>query len=350
MDFPLRKPASLLAVCALAIGFSGCGGDGDKSSGDVPPDAIALIGDTKVPKAEFDALLERAKTTYKAQKREFPKVGSPEYQDLKTRAVAFLVQRYEFRAEAEEMDIEITEDDVDKKLDALKKELFQGDEKKFQDALKKEGLTEEQAREEVRDRIVQEKIYEAVTKDVEVTDDEIDDYYEKNKAQFTQPASRDVRHILVKTRTKADELYADLQDGARFPALAREFSQDTSTAKQGGKLPITKGNTAPQFDKAAFALDQDQISQPVKTQFGWHIIQAVSPVKPEKVTPLEDVKDSIKQQLEQQQKNEAMQKWVRDLEKKHKDEVVYAAGFEPPKTDTGTGTTETESDGTTTTG
>ncbi len=348
MDFSLRKPASLLAVCALAIGFAGCGGDGDKSPGDVPPDAIALIGDTKVPKAEFDALLERAKTTYKAQKREFPKVGSPEYQDLKTRAVAFLVQRYEFRAEAEEMGIEITDDDVDKKLDELKKELFQGDEKKFQAALKKEGLTEEQAREEVRDRIVQEKIYEAVTKNVEVTGAEIDDYYEKNKAQFTQPASRDVRHILVKTKTRADELYADLQDGASFPALARESSQDTSTAKQGGKLPITNVSTAPPFDRAAFALDQDQISQPVKTQFGWHIIQAVSPVKPEKVTPLEDVKDSIKQQLEQQQKNEAMQKWVSDLEKKYRDEVVYAAGFEPPKTDTGT--TETESDGTTTTG
>jgi foldase protein PrsA len=350
MDFPLRKPASLLAVCALAIGFAACGGDGEKSPGDVPPDAIALIGDTKVPKVEFDALLERAKTTYKAQKREFPKVGSPEYQDLKTRAVAFLVQRYEFRAEAEEMDIEITEEDVDKKLDELKKELFQGDEKKFQDALEKEGLTEEQARGEVRDRLVQEKIYEAVTKDAEVTDAEIGDYYEKNKAQFTQPASRDVRHILVKTSAKADELYNDLQNGASFPELAREFSQDTSTKAKGGKLPITKGSTEPPFEKAAFGLGKNEISKPVKTQFGWHVIQAVSPVKPEKVTPLDAVRDSIKQQLEQQKKNEAMQQWVRDLEKKYKDEIVYAAGFEPPKTDTGTGTTETESDGPATTG
>ena len=348
MGFPLRKPTTLLAVFALALSFAACGGDGAKSPGDVPPDAIALIGDTKVPKSEFDALLERAETTYKAQKREFPKVGSPEYQDLKTRAVAFLVQRYEFRAEGEEMNIEISEADVDKKLDDLNKQLFppKGDDTKFQAALKKEGLTEEQAREEVRDRLVQEKIYESVTKDVEVTEAEIGEYYEKNKAQFTQPASRDVRHILLKTKAKADELYAQLQNGASFPELAREFSQDTSTKKQGGKLPVTKGSTAPPFDKAAFALDKNQISQPVKTQFGWHIIQALSAVKPEKVTPLDDVKESIKQQLEQQQKNEAMQKWVSDLEKKYKGKVVYAVGFAPPKTDTA----ETESDGATTNG
>jgi foldase protein PrsA len=344
MDFPLRKPIILVAVCALALAVAGCGGDDTKSASDVPPDAIALIGDAKVPKADFDALLDRAKTSYKAQNREFPKVGSPEYQDLKTRAVSFLVQRYEFRAEAEEMGIEVSEEDVDKELEDLKKELFQGDEKKFEDALKKEGLTLEQAREEIRDRLIQEKLFEAVTKDVEVTDGEINEYYEKNKAQFTQPASREVRHILVKTKAKADEVHAELQDGASFAALAKEVSQDTSTKDQGGKLPITKGSTVAPFDKTAFRLEAGELSAPVKTQFGWHVIEALSPVKREKVTSLEDVKDSIKQQLEQQEKNEAMQKWVRDLEKKYENEIVYAAGFTPPETDT-----ETESGATATT-
>jgi foldase protein PrsA len=336
MDFPLRKPFILVAVGALVLAVAGCGGDDQKSPSDVPPDSIALIGDTKVPKADFDALLERAKTSYKAQNREFPKVGSPEYQDLKTRAVAFLVQRYEFRAEAEELGIEVTEDDVDKEIEDLKKQLFQGDEKKFEDALQKEGLTLEQAREEIRDRIIQEKIFESVTKDVEVTEAEIKDYYEKNKAQFTQPASREVRHIILKTKAKADEVRAELQDGASFAALAKEFSQDTSTKDKGGKLPVTKGSTVASFDKTAFQLEKGELSAPVKTQFGWHLIEALSPVKPEKVTPLEDVKDSIKQQLEQQEKNEAMQKWVRDVEKKYENEIVYAAGFAPPETDTET--------------
>jgi foldase protein PrsA len=339
MGFPRSKTTLLIAVCVLALG--GCGGADEKTAEDVPGDAIALLGETKIPRSDFDELLKRAEATYKAQKRDFPKVGSPEYQDLKTRAVAFLVQRYEFRAEAGEMGIAVSDEEVDKKLEELKKELFNGDEKKFQAALKKEALTEEQAREEIRDRIFQEKIYKAVTKDVKVTDEETKDYYEKNKTRFTQPASREVRHIVVKTKAKADELYGELQNGASFAALAKQFSTDDSTSSQGGKLPITKGATAPSFDKTAFALDKGELSKPVKSQYGWHIIEALSPVKPEKVTPLADVEDSIRQQLDQQQKNEAMEKWVKDVEKKYKGEIVYAAGFAPPETDTGTGESDT---------
>ena len=342
MVSPPRRSALFIVTCALALPLAACGGDEKKTAKDVPPDAIALIGDTKVPKAEFDALIARAKSAYKAQKRPFPEPGSREYQDLKTRAVAFLVQRYEYRTEAEEMGIEVRDDEVDKKVEEVKKQLFQGDEKKFQAGLKQQGLTEQQLREDILDRLLQERIYEAVTKDVKVTDEDVNEFYEKNKAQFTQPATRQVRHIVVKKKERADELYSELQDGADFAALAKRFSTDTSTKGQGGKLPITKGQTAPAFDKAAFALERGDISKPVKTQFGWHIIEAVSAVKPEKVAPLKDLEESIRQQLVQQKKNDAMKSWVERVEKEYEDKVVYAAGFEPPKTGTGTtGTTAT---------
>ena len=335
MGFPLGKNALFALTCALALAAAGCGGDDAKTAEDVPADAIAVIGETEVPRAEFDALMRRAEKNYKAQKRPFPKVGTPEYQDLKTRAVAYLTQRYQFRVEAEELGIEVTDKDVDKKLADLKKELFQGDEKKFRAALAREGLTEEQAREEVRDRLIQERLYKKVTEDVKVTDADIEKYYEKNKAQFTQPATRNVRHILVKEKSRADDIHAELENGASFASLARRYSQDTTTKKQGGKLPVTKGSTVPPFDKTAFSLEKGEVSEPVKTQFGWHIIEALSAVKPEKVTPLSQVKDSIKNQLLQQKKNEALDSWLKQLKKKYDGETVYAAGFEPPKTDTG---------------
>ena len=335
MAFPFARQALLAATCALALALSACGGEEKKGAEDVPADAIALIGETKVPKADFDALMDRAEKAYKAQKRGFPKVGTPEYQDLKTRAVTFLVERYQFRKEAEELGIEISAKEVDKKLAQLKKQLFQGDEKKFQEALKREGLTEEQVRVELRDQILRERLHEEVTKDIKVTDGEIDRHYEKNKAQFTQPASRNVRHILVKQKAKADEIYSQVKGGANFASLAKRFSQDASTKGRGGKMPVTKGSTVPPFDKTAFSLETGEIAKPFKTQVGWHVIEALSAVKRAKTMPLADVKKSIGEQLLQKKKTETLEKWLKQTKEKYEGETVYAAGFQPPKTDTG---------------
>ena len=94
---------------------------------------------------------------------------------------------------------------------------------------------------------------------------------------------------------------------------------------------MSKGQTVPPFDKVAFSLKTGALSQPVKTQYGWHIIQALSNVKPRKTTPLKQVKDSIKQQLVQQKKNEAMTTWVNSLTKDFcsGSKVKYQVGYKP---------------------
>jgi foldase protein PrsA len=328
MTQPARKLIALLAVCVLALGASACGSDeSSQSPQDVPTDAIALVSDQEVPKAEFTALMERAEKGYKAQKREFPKVGSPEYQDLKSRAIQYLVQRYQYRVEAEALGVEVTDEEITKRIDQIKKESFGGSDAKFTKELEKLGLTEDEAREEIRDRLIQERIYEEITGDVKVTDEQITKYYESNEGQFTQP--RQVRHILVKQKALAERLRAQLENGASFAALARKHSTDEGSAKQGGKLTVTKGQTVPEFDKLAFGLDEAQISQPVKTQFGWHIVEALEPVK---VTPLEDAKPTIRTQLVDQRKKAAMESWVAETERKYSGEIVYAVGYKPTAT------------------
>ena len=343
MGVALRTIVSLLAACALALAASACGGEEQdrRSPEDVPADAIALIGETPVPRAEWEALMDRARQNYKAQERPFPAVGSPEYQDLKTRAVAFLVERYQYQAEAEELGISVSDADVDKRLNEIKQQAFQGNDRQFRQALRREGLTEAEAREEIRNRILQERLYERVTAEIEVSDAEIEKHYAENEAQFTQPASRTVRHIVVNNRNRANELYQQLVNGGNFAQLAREFSTDEGSARQGGRLPVTQGQTVPAFDRVAFELHRGELSRPVKTQFGWHIIEALTPVQPERVTPLEDVRDSIRQQLLQQQQNEELQKWIENLKEKYESQTVYAVGFEPPETETDTGTTAT---------
>jgi foldase protein PrsA len=224
----------------------------------------------------------------------------------------------------------VTDKQVDDRLAQIQKQYFGGDKAKYEKQLKEQGLTERQVRNDIRAQLISEKIFARVTREVKVGDAEIASYYAKNKAQYSQPESREVRHILVKTKAQADDLRAQLQAGGDFAALAKKFSQDTGSKANGGKLTISKGQTVAPFDKAAFALKLNEISEPVKTEFGFHIIEPLSETKPAKVTPLKEVKASIRQQLQQTEKNEAMTKWVDELKDDYEDKVSYATGFTPP--------------------
>jgi foldase protein PrsA len=328
----------VLLVPALVLAFlaAGCGG-GDDS---VPADAVAEVDGEPIGVAEFEGVLNQARQSYKNQEREFPKAGSQEYQTLKNQAVQFLVQRAQFEQAAEEMGIEVTDQQVEDRLGQIKKQYFGGDQKKYEAQLKEQGLTEGQVRADIRSQLVSERISAEVTKGLKVSDAEIGAYYRKNKKQYEQPQSRDVRHILVKTKQQADRLHAQLRGGADFAVLARRHSTDTASKASGGKLTITRGQTVAAFDKRAFELGVNEISGPVKTEFGFHLIQALSKVKAATTTPLKDVREAIRGQLLQEKKNEAMTEWVDELKADYEDKVAYAVGYQPPPT--ATGTTETD--------
>ena len=328
--------------CLWPCSLAGCGGGDSTSSDDVPSDAVAVVDGREIPRTEFDTLIAQAKRSYTSQKREFPKAGSEEYQTLRNQAVAALVQKVELEQAAEEMDIKVTDEDVDKRLEQIVKQYYGGDQKQLDKQLKAQKLTLEQVREDLRAQLISEKIFNNVTKDAKVTDAEVKAFYESNEAQYKQLASREVRHILVKTKALADTVRSQLTpNGSNFPALVTKYTQDTGSKSTGGKLTISRGQTVSAFDKVAFALETNKISDPVKTEFGYHIIQPVSDVKAETTTPLKDVKSQIRQQLEQTEKNQTMTTWLEDLKADYEDKVAYAVGFTPPPAAT-TGTTTTE--------
>jgi foldase protein PrsA len=321
----------LLLLLPLTVLASACGGEESES---VPADAVAVVGEEEVAKSEYDALIGQARRSYKQQKREFPKVGTPEYATLKNQAVAFLVQRAQFEQQAEELDVEVSEKQVSDRLAQIKKQYFGGDAKRYAAQLKEQGLTEEQVRRDLRAQLLQEELFKKVTAGVKVTDADVKSYYEKNKDQYGQPESREIRHILVPTKKQAQDLHARLKGGANFAALAKRFSKDPGSKAQGGKLTVAKGQTVPPFDKAAFKLAKNALSEPIKTQYGWHLIQPLSAVKPAKTTPLKEVRESIRQQLLQTKKNERMTKWVEETKKDFADRTSYQVGYAPPETTT----------------
>jgi parvulin-like peptidyl-prolyl isomerase len=334
---------ALLAVGLFAALFATACGSSDPTVG---ANDVAVCGDETISKGEFDELLSRARENYEKNKQEFPAAGTAQYVALRNQAMQFLIQRCQFEQKAKELGLEVTESDVDKQMLTIKSQYFGKDgkcdaacEKKYEAEIEKQGVTNEQVREDVRASVVQNKIYEKVTKDVTVSDKDIEEYYKKNKQNYVQPASRDVRHILVKKKALADSLYEQVSGGANFAALAKKHSEDPSSKKQGGKLPISKGRQVPEFDKAAFALDVGEISRPVKTTYGWHIIVALTKIKPEKTTPLSEVRPAIRQQLVQQKKTDEMKKWVEDTQKNFEEKTTYQVGYEPPASTDATPTT-----------
>lgn len=336
----MKRAFITAAVAAAVLGLAavGCGG----GSGDVPSSAIAVVDGTEIPRTELDALLAQAKAGYEATDQTFPTVGTPEYQSIQQQYVAFLVQKTEFEQAADELGVAVEDKDVQKTRDDLVKDRFAGDEKKLAQALKAQGLTEEAFMQTLRVSVLSQKIYDAVTKDVKVTNAEALASYTQNQDQYSTPESRDVRHILIaekdgngqidfpKSKTEADRIYAELQDGADFAALVTEFSADEGTKAAGGKYTANRGQSVPEFDTAAFDLETDEISRPVRTQYGYHVIQALTDAKPARVTPFDKVKASIKATLLQDKKSETMTAWVEDLQKDYEDKISYATGFAPP--------------------
>ncbi|HEU5278822.1 MAG TPA: peptidylprolyl isomerase [Gaiellaceae bacterium] len=321
------KRVILLACGSLALVAAGCGGTTTASLGS---DDAAVVGSKPITKAQFQELMDRAQKSYEAQKRSFPKPGTAEYEQLKGQAVTFLIQRAEFEQEADNMGIKVTDDEVDKRIDQLKKQFYGGSDERYRKTLKQQGLTEDQAKEEVRAQLVSEELFKKVTSDVKISDKEVKAYYASHKSQYGQPQTREVRHILVQKKALADQLYAQLQAGANFAKLAKKYSKDPGSASNGGKLTISKGQTVPEFDKTAFALRKNELSKPIHTQYGYHIIQALSDIKPAQTTPLSKVQASIKQQLEQQRKNEVMTKWVEDKKTQYcKSGIKYQVGYQP---------------------
>ena len=362
---------SLVAVASVGVLVAaGCGG-GSKTastgSSGLPSDAVATVAGKPITRTALDDLMKTAELTYKQNKRAFPKAGTAEYQALQQQAAVYLVTQEEYEEQATALGVKVTDADVSKALGALIKQRFNGDRKKFDSYLKTTGYTLDQFSAGERRQLLGNRLTKAVTKDVKVSEADIKAYYEKNKgaAPYTTPAQRRVRHILValnakgtgvsekgvtdtkvdfvKSKNLADKLYAQLKAGGDFVALVKKYSQDPGSKDKGGEYTDVKGTFVKEFETSGFSLKTNEVSHPVKTQFGYHLIQALGPTKTGETQSLAKATPGIRSLLLQQKQQVVLQKWAAGLGTKYKGKVKYAVGFEPPAT-----TSPTVTGGTTT--
>jgi parvulin-like peptidyl-prolyl isomerase len=322
------RPSLILAALAVVV-LAGCGGGSDTAK--LSTEDVAVVGDQQITKAQFQNLLSTAEASFKQQGRTFPKQGTSEYATIKSQAVTLLIQQAEREEKANDLGIKVTDKQIDDRLKQIKQQYFQGKDAAYKAQLKKQGLTEEQVRSDIKAQLISEALFKKVTDDVKVSDADVHEYYTSHASQYQQPESRQVRHILVKKKALADSIYTQLKGGANFAKLAKKYSLDTVSAAQGGNYNAIKGQSVAPFDKVAFALKTDEISKPVQTQYGWHVIQAISAVKAAGKTPEKQAADQIRQQLLQTKKNTAVNDWAKDLSKEYckSSKIKYQAGFQP---------------------
>jgi foldase protein PrsA len=317
----------LLAVLVLLA--AACGSGSKSESKAVPDDAAAVVGDLTIPKTRISLLLDQAAITYASQHRNFPKPGTPAFRGLRGRAVAYLAVGAMYEGKAKEEGITATDAEVKAQV-AKDRRLYGKTPAAQKAALKRARMTDEELETEARLKVIQQKIQARVFENVKVSDAEVRQFYKDNKDKFTIPESRVVRQILVQSKPLALRLMNLARSGSDFGSLARQYSTDKPTASVGGKVAIRKGQTSPAFDKVAFSIATGKISEPIATQYGWQILQAIAPVRLAIVTPLSEVSSEIRRELLQERREKALGRWQIDAKDEFCDgEVAYAPGYRP---------------------
>lgn len=346
---------TLMALLPASAGLAACGG--------VPGNAVAEVDGESVEKSQFDSWMsvaakaggqssgtvpkppeftecvaEKRKAQPKPAKGEKPVAEDElknqckqEYDAIRDRVMQLLVNAEWIAGEAEEQNITVSDEEVRKAFETQKKQNFpkEADYKKF---LEQSGQTEEQLLAQVRTGELARKISEKVVEGKDkVTDAEIAAYYEKNKARFSQPETRDARVVLARTKERAQRARAALEAGDSWKSVAKRFSVDEASKQQGGALNgVAEGTQDKGLDKALFSADRGEIVGPVKTSFGYYVLE-VDKVNKAAQQTLEDSKETIRQALIEEKRQKALTDFVAEYEKQWRSKTECRDGFKVPE-------------------
>lgn len=346
----------VLTLCVLgaAVILVGCGG--------VPGNAVATVDGTAIDKDDFNHWMAVAAKTsgqpnasvpdspeFKkciAEKRKTlpkPAKGQPEttdsqlkdqckqeYAQLRDQVMQLLTRFQWIEGEAKDQGIKITDAEVKKSFAEQKKQSFPK-EADYQKFLKQNGQTEEDILKRVRLDLLSNKIRDKVIKGKDkVSDAQIKDFYDKNKERFAQPERRDLRVVLTKTEAKANEAKAALESGQSWKTVAKKYSIDEASKAQGGLQPAqAKGTLERSLDEAVFSAPKKKITGPVKTQFGYYVFEVEKVTKASQQT-LDQAKETIRQTLQSQNQQKALDSFVKDFEKKWKERTECRDGYVTP--------------------
>lgn len=307
-----RVLMSLFVILLLVV--AGCGGDkGDQ--------AIGEVNGVKITQAQFDQRYALNKDSYESQNGGIDEKDQELIKNLKDQTFNDLIIMELIRQDASKRGLTVSEKEVDESLNYIKQVKNQQEKDGYQKFLTKVGTDEKGIKEEIKITLLSSALVKEVTKDVNVTDEAVRKYYDENPSLFEQKGGIQIYHVLVKDEKTAQTVLKKAQAGEDFAALAKQYSQDPGSKNQGGDvgLPVNKDtNFVPEFKEAALALKPGEISPaPVKSDYGYHIIKAGKLI-PASQQSFDEVKDQIRQNMEQDEKTRFFQQYLQDMKSKAK--------------------------------
>ena len=313
--------------------LAGCGGTS------LPSGVVAQVGDSQITQAQLDTYVSQLAASAAAQGQSFPTPGTPSYTQAQQQGVQQLVQLDVVGFEAGKCGrpCAVSDAEITAQLDSLAQQRFGGSSVKLAAYLKSLGFTLNQARDQIKAGLEQQKIQQEVERGVTFTPAEAKAYYAAHASQYQLPQTRTVSHILVANQALAQKIAAEATP-TNFAALAKRYSTDTGSKNLGGSLgSIKQSDVVAVFGKAAFALKVGQISKPVHSQYGWHVIY-VTKVTPAHTVALATALPAIIQSQLSAARTAAYQKWVTSTLAYWNARTTYAPGFAPTSSSLGTST------------
>lgn len=353
---PLRILLALGAFFVAVTVLAACG----SSDNSVPSNAVASVDGTAITKDEYEKWAEitakgsapegqdvvvpdppdytRCIAELRAQTRTVR--GQPRPSDVTLRAqcrqqdeqiveqtMATLIQQIWIEKEAEEQGITVSDAEVTRQIEDTKRQSFPT-EREFQAFLRRSGMTEEDVEERVRVQALATKLTRKVERSAgDVSESEIQDYYERNRAQFAVPERRDVELILTRTEAAANEAKSAVEGGTSWAAAARQYSIDEASKATGGRLNgVSEGQQDRAFDEATFSARRGVVVGPVRGQFGWYLLR-VTNVTPARQSSLAESRAQIRALLEQQGGQQKMASFIRDFQERWREATNCREGF-----------------------
>lgn len=297
----------LSMVLLFTLVFTGCDKEVDK---------VGEVNGQPITAEEYESHLSFLKYYYEIQAG--AKLDEEKDQTaidaLKKQTFDDLVLKKILEQQAEKENIVITEKEIDEEVNKAK--ATHGEES-YKEILDEMGMSEKQLREQIKTEKIYSALKEIVTADVTVTAAEVKQHYEENKDQYADKGGMEIAHILVDTEEKALEILAKLEQGDDFASLAKEYSSCPSSA-QGGDLGLINEDSeyVAEFKEAALKLKPGEITkEPVKSEFGYHIIKAGA-LHEARTIQFAEVENEVKAQLLEDKKTEAFYNYLQDLNKK----------------------------------
>lgn len=315
--------AGLFAILFAWVGVADGIGQPSVPSGDV-----ALVQDApdgNISQSDFNAALQQTALGQGITK--VPKPSDPQYATLRDAAMSNLITERWVAGEASERGITASDTDIQ---NYIKQNI--GGPAAFKKAAKQAGFSTSEAKNQIRLIILGQSLQKDVvgTTPPSVPQETVQNFYDANKAQFTQPETRDVREILNKDKGQIEQAKAALEkndSASNWKAVASKYSTDKATKSNGGlRKGVAQGQSEPALDQQIFAAPTGQLVGPFKGQAGYYVIE-VDKVTPASVTPLSKVETQIKQQLAQGLQQEKVSQVQASITAKWASRTFCASGF-----------------------